>query len=351
MKEVIKVGGNPFGCHRVIEPVGVLPQPAEKVDNNFSTLWDNELLVDVDYLNIDSASFTQIKAEQGDDDGAICDRILEIVSKRGKMHNPVTGSGGMFIGKVAVVGEKLRDKCDLEVGDKIVSLVSLSLTPLKIERILQLNKKTDQVKIEGQAVLFENSLHAHMPEDIPETLALAVLDVCGAPAQTARLVQVGQTVVIVGAGGKSGLLCCWEARKRAGVNGRVIGIEYSTEGLEALRSLKLCDEVIQIDARDGLACYEAIAKMTDGQLADVVINCVNIDDTELPSIMMCRERGKVYFFSMATSFTKAALGAEGIGKDVDMLVGNGYARGHAEYALDIIRVSADIRAFYEAHYV
>jgi L-erythro-3,5-diaminohexanoate dehydrogenase len=178
-----------------------------------------------------------------------------------------------------------------------------------------------------------------------------VLDVCGAPAQTARLVQVGQTVVIVGAGGKSGLLCCWEARKRAGVNGRVIGIEYSKEGLQALRSLKLCDEVIQLDARDGLVCYETIAKMTDGQLADVVINCVNIDDTELPSIMMCRERGKVYFFSMATSFTKAALGAEGIGRDVDMLVGNGYARGHAEYALDIIRVSADIRAFYEAHYV
>ncbi len=343
-------GGNPFGCHRVTAPSGVLPQPAEKLDNNFDILWDNELLVDVDYLNIDSASFTQIRAEQDDDEEAICKRIQEIVSNRGKMHNPVTGSGGMFIGRVAAVGEKLREKCELVAGDKIVSLVSLSLTPLKIDRIIRLNKKTDQAQIKGRAVLFENSLYARMPDDIPETLALAVLDVCGAPAQTARLVQVGQTVVVVGAGGKSGLLCCWEARKRAGINGRVIGIEYSEEGLQALGSLNLCDEVIRTDARNALECYGAILSCTDGRLADVVINCVNIDDTELSSIMMCRQRGKVYFFSMATSFTKAALGAEGIGKDVDMLVGNGYARGHAEYALDILRVSTDLRAFYETYY-
>ncbi|KJS03189.1 MAG: L-erythro-3,5-diaminohexanoate dehydrogenase [Desulfobulbaceae bacterium BRH_c16a] len=347
----IVTDGNPFGSHRVLAPKGVLPQPAERIDNDFSRIWDNEMLIDVQFLNIDSASFTQIRAEQGDDDTKICNRILEIVASRGKMHNPVTGSGGMFIGTVVQVGEKLQRTCELLPGDKIVSLVSLSLTPLRIDQILQLNKATDQVKVRGQAVLFASSLYTRLPDDIPETLALAVLDVCGAPAQTARLVKAGQTVVIIGAGGKSGVLCAWEARRRVGDAGRVIGVEYSEEGLAALASLSLCDDVVRLDARDGLGCYETISAMTGGALADVVINCVNIADTELATIMMCRDRGLVYFFSMATSFTKAALGAEGIGKDIDMLIGNGYARGHAGHALDIIRESQEIRAMYERHYV
>lgn len=349
MNPTILSGGDPFGTHRVLQPLGVLPQPAEKIDNDCSKIWDNELLIDVDFLNIDSASFTQLKEEQGDDE-KIIERIMEIVNRRGKMHNPVTGSGGMLVGRVSFIGEKLRSRCPLVEGDEIASLVSLSLTPLQIERCIDLNRKTDQVRIEGKAILFENSLYARLPEDMPKTLALAVLDVCGAPAQTARLVKDGETVVIIGGGGKSGMLCCWEAQKRVGVNGRVIGIEYSRQAADELEKTGLCHQVLHLDARNALDCHRAIDRLTGGNLADLVINCVNIPDTELASVMMCRERGIVYFFSMATSFTKAALGAEGIGRDVDMIIGNGYARGHAETALHILRESRVIRKKYEQHY-
>jgi len=53
---------------------------------------------------------------------------------------------------------------------------------------------------------------------------------------------------------------------------------------------------------------------------------------------------------MATSFTKAALGAEGVGKDVNMIIGNGYAKDHADITLNILRESAEIRALYEKLY-
>ncbi|MFY9454826.1 MAG: L-erythro-3,5-diaminohexanoate dehydrogenase, partial [Bacillota bacterium] len=76
---------------------------------------------------------------------------------------------------------------------------------------------------------------------------------------------------------------------------------------------------------------------TSGRLADVTINCVNIPGTEMASIMATRDGGTVYFFSMATSFTASALGAEGIGKDVTMIIGNGYTKGHAEIALSVLR--------------
>jgi L-erythro-3,5-diaminohexanoate dehydrogenase len=56
----------------------------------------------------------------------------------------------------------------------------------------------------------------------------------------------------------------------------------------------------------------------------------------------------VIFFSMATSFTAAALGAEGVAADVTMLVGNGYTPGHAQLAIDLIRASHGVRQIFDA---
>ena len=340
----IRKDGNPFGAHRVLEPSGGLPQPAIRLDNGMDHIYDNEILVDVDTLNIDSASFTQIKAEAAGDEEKIKSSILSIVAERGKMQNPVTGSGGMFYGRVAMVGPAMEGKTDLKPGDKLASLVSLSLTPLKIEKILGLKKGTEQVNVQAKAILFESGIYAKIPTDMPEKLALAILDVAGAPAQTAKLVRPNQVVVIIGAGGKSGILCAYEASKIAGVAGIVVGLEYSREACDKVREFGFCDHVIQANATDALDCHK---KMME---ADVVINCVNIPNTEMASVLMCKDQGIVYFFSMATSFTKAALGAEGVGKDVTMLVGNGYTRHHAETTLNILRESPAIRAAYEKQF-
>lgn len=341
--------GNPFGIHRVIEPKGSLPQPAQKISNDME-LFDNEIMVNVEILNIDSASFTQLKEEAAGDVEKIKKLILGIVGQRGKMQNPVTGSGGMFIGTVDKIGPALEGKIDLKPGDKIASLVSLSLTPLRIDEIVEVKKDIDQVCIKGKAILFESGIYAKLPADMPQALALAVLDVAGAPAQTAKLVRPGQTVVVIGASGKSGILCCYEARKRAGVTGRVIGLCSSEKGEQKVRETGFCHDVVRLSATDAVACYEKIAELTNGKLADVVINCVNIPNTEMSSIMMTHDGGLVYFFSMATSFTKAALGAEGIGRDVDMIIGNGYTKGHAEVTLNILRESETIRKMYEKKY-
>lgn len=346
----IKPNGCPFGTHRVIEPENVLPQPALKIDNSMDYMWDNEIMIDVSTLNIDSASFTQIKNSVDGDENKIKEKIMEIVNERGKMQNPVTGSGGMFIGRVFKIGPKLKGKINLKEGDKIASLVSLSLTPLKIEKIIGIKKGTEQVNVKAKAILFESGIYAKLPKDIPEKLALAVLDVAGAPAQTDRLVKPGDTVVIIGAGGKSGVLCSYSAKNRAGVTGKVIGIEYSDKGVEKIKKMGFCDYVLKLDATNAVSCYKKIHEITNGRMADVVINCVNIPNTEMASILMTKERGVVYFFSMATSFTKAALGAEGVGKDIDMIIGNGYMKGHAEIALDILRKSKVIRKEYEKHY-
>ena len=92
--------GNRYGTHRVISPKGVLPQPADKVDNNMDEIFDNEILIDVKTLNIDSASFTQISKQAGGDKDKIAEIMMDIVEKQGKHRNPVTGSGGKLLGVV-----------------------------------------------------------------------------------------------------------------------------------------------------------------------------------------------------------------------------------------------------------
>ncbi len=341
--------GNKYGIHRVIEPPMSLPQPALKIDNTME-LYDNELLIEVSTLNIDSASFTQIKEVCEGDEKRIGEMILSIVNERGKMQNPVTGSGGMLIGSIKGIGENFPDK-SLKIGDKIATLVSLSLTPLKIERIKSIAIDKEQVDIDGEAILFESGIYSTLPNDIPEKLALAALDVAGAPAQVDKLVKKGDKVCIIGGGGKSGILCCYQAMKNAGAEGKVVVVEYSEKNAERIKELGLATEIIIGDATNSIDIYNRVTEIVGEEGCDVVINNVNVPSTEMASIMVTKDEGTLYFFSMATSFTKAALGAEGIGKDINMIVGNGYTKGHGDLTLNIFREDRRLMELFEKIYV
>ena len=345
----MELKGNKYGTHRVIEPKGVLTQAAWKIDNDMTKHYSNEIICDVISLNIDSASFTQIEEACGGDEQKIGEMIMGIVAERGKQQNPVTGSGGMFIGKVAYIGEDLKDR-DLKVGDKIASLVSLSLTPLKIEKILAIHKDIDRVDIIGQAVLFESGIYAKLPDDMSEPLALAALDVAGAPAQARKLPKEGDNVLILGANGKSGVLCGWEAMKKVGPKGKVVGVVRNPAQVPALMELGVYNKVIVASATEPIAVLDAALAANDGKEYDISICCVNIESCEMSAILPVRDDGIVYFFSMATSFTKAALGAEGIGKDVTMIIGNGYTKDHAEITLNVLRENEKLRKLFDEKY-
>ena len=347
--------GNKYGTHRVISPEGVLTQAAQKINNDMGKLYSNEIICDVISLNIDSASFTQIKEAckncQGQPDREkIREMIFSIVNERGKMQNPVTGSGGMFIGKVAYIGEDLKDR-DLKVGDTIASLVSLSLTPLNIEEIKEIHLDIDRVDVKAKAVLFESGIYAKLPCDMSEALALAALDVAGAPAQAAKLIKPGDSVLILGANGKSGVLCGYEAVKRSGPTGNVVGMVRSDEKGKELLDLGVCHKYILSDATKPVELMDKALLANGGREYDISISCVNVANCEMSAILPVRNGGTVYFFSMATSFTKAALGAEGAGKDVMMIVGNGYTKDHAEITLSVLRESKKIRDLFNEKYI
>jgi L-erythro-3,5-diaminohexanoate dehydrogenase len=339
--------GAPFGSHRVLEPRGALPQPAWKLDNDTSARWDNEIVVDVATLNVDAASFRQMEeATVGEPDG-VARLVLETVHKRGKQHNPVTGSGGMLLGTVRSVGSRRRG--EVEPGERIATLASLSLTPLRIEKILAIRPASAQLDVVGQAVMADGAPYAKMPSDMPERLALAILDVAGAAIQVERRAKRGERILVLGAGGKSGLLCAVQARAAVGPERVVVGLESHPKAADELRALGVCNQVISGDATDALGVHRAAIAAGGGEF-DMAVCCVNVESAEMATILPVRQGGCAYFFSMTTHFGRAALGAEGVGKDVELIIGNGFARGHADHALSLVRREPALRAVLERRY-
>jgi L-erythro-3,5-diaminohexanoate dehydrogenase len=340
--------GDPVGLHRVLEPSGVLPQAAHRLDTR-RELWPDETRVRVERLNLDAASFRQLEqAHQGDGD-AVRAAVLGIIQERGKMQNPETGSGGMLVGTVEEVGP--RSPLGLAVGDRVATLVSLTLTPLVITDGLEgWDGRSEQVPADGYAILFGRSIAARLPDDLAPELALSVMDVCGAPALTARVVQQyaatspEPVVVVIGAAGKSGALA--SAAARAAGAGTVVGVVPHEGEAQLLRDAGLVDAVVVADARDPVALQGAVTAAAPDR-AHVTVVCVDVPGCEGGAILATRDGGTVIFFSMATSFPAAALGAEGLAADITMLVGNGYVPGHADLALELLRAEPGVRSLFE----
>jgi L-erythro-3,5-diaminohexanoate dehydrogenase len=345
---------SPVGLHRVLDPPGVLPQAAQRLDAS-AEIGPDEVRIRVERLNLDAASFRQLSTKHGGDGAVIRSEVLEIINTRGKMHNPVTGSGGMLIGTVDAVGPE--SPLGLRPGDRVATLVSLTLTPLAITDALSTwDGRSEQVPAQGHAILFARSIAAVLPDDLEPALALAVLDVCGAPALTDRIVRrygagvtgagptgAAPTVAVLGGAGKSGSLSLAAAR-RAGA--RTVGIVPTEAERGRLIAAEIADQVAIADARDPVALAAAVTGGL-GTKADVTVVCVDVPGCEHGAILATADGGTVIFFSMATSFAAAALGAEGLAADVTMLVGNGYLPGHAAFALDLLRQEPGVRRLLE----
>jgi len=335
---------SPVGLHRVLAPAGALPQAAERLDAA-PEIGPDEVRVRVERLNLDAASFRQLATKHEGNGGAVRAEVLEIVATRGKMQNPVTGSGGMLVGVVDEVGPE--SPLGLAPGDRVATLVSLSLTPLRItDGLASWDGRSEQVPAEGHAILFGRSIAAKLPDDLPSDLAMMVMDVCGAPALTHRVVGGYEqpSVAVIGGAGKSGSLALAAAR-RAGARATV-GVVPVEQEAESLRAAGIADHVALADARDPVALAAAVESAL-GNPADITVVCVDVPGCEHGAILATADRGTVIFFSMATSFSAAALGAEGLAADVTMLVGNGYVPGHADLAMDLLRTEPGVRELFE----
>jgi L-erythro-3,5-diaminohexanoate dehydrogenase len=324
----------------VLEPAGYLPQPAERLDAS-GPVRPFELELDVDRLCLDSTSLRNLRERCGGDPGLIGERILEIVAARGKMHNPETDSGGILLGTVAAVGERFESPPDL--GAPIVTLASLTLTPLRLESVDRVDPGFAQIEVTGSAYVADLAPWGPLPSDLPLATALELYDVYTAGSHTFELAREAETVYVLGAG-HAGKLALAAARDAIPA-GTLVAIDVDRDAVERVAALGLCDNAVATDLRDPLAALDA-ARAAGAPPADLTVVVVNATGCEPTAILLTADGGTVLFFSMATSFSAAALSPDGMSRDVRMLVGAGYAPDLGSYAFDLFRrTPALARAF------
>lgn len=318
---------SPLGLHRVIGQPHVLPQPAERLDAEMPCQ-STELEIAVERIHVDASSLRQLRHAYHGDLEAVRGAILELVRRRGKLHNPLTNSGGMLSGAVRAAGAAYP--APPATGTRVASLASLTLTPLRLDELGAIDPQSNSVAARGTAFLFQRSPWVRLPADIPESVAMAALDVAGAPARVRARTRPGIRVLIVGAGNSGTLAAIAAAEAGAG---SVLVADINAERLRAIADLGLRTvHPVRADATDAVAFAARV-----GEPVELCVSCVDIPGVEPACILATRSDGHIVFFSMATNFSRAALSAEGVGSGATLEIGNGLYPGHAELVLDLLR--------------
>lgn len=323
-----------YGFYRSEEPHKTLPRAAWRLNNDMELRGD-ELLVDLKLISVNEVGFNQLYGECGGSKNRMIARILSIIKQRGKFHNPITGTGGCLYGTVACMGPDYPNLSGVAVGDNVLSFSSITLIPIQIERILDIDLYTGQIKVEGQAVLYSHYPIVKQPADLPVKMLLSVLDHAGTVAETTRITSPGERVVVLGASGKIGLTCSFAARERIGPAGELYGLVNSEDGRARLQKSGLFDGILTVNATN----LDSISRMDPGLFDhfDRVVNCINYPNTEFLSVALCRDGGSVYFSTLSGNPPMASLTAEGVSKDVEIVPYKGIVHRHADLLMDLLR--------------
>jgi len=275
---------------------------------------------------------------------------MQIVAERGKMQNPITGSGGMLLGLVEQIGSEYPDK-SLKVNQKIATLVSLTSTPLSLEEILSVDYKKERLQVRGKAILFESSLYTTLPEDISEGAALAAFDICGAPLLSVNHAKPGDTIFVLGLG-KAGRSVVSALDYKYGARVTILGADADANAVSFCEKNygSRVDRFSVLNAQDPLQVLEWVGHQTDGKLADLTINMVNVANSEMPAILGTKDHGTCIFFGMNTDFQKATLGCESVGRDVHIVMGRGYTKGHAAFMVELLRYDSVLKNYFEREF-
>jgi DNA-binding NtrC family response regulator len=368
-----KYAHDDFGTYRSVRPEGYFPYSAWEIDNDME-ITEHEVLIDVKILNIDMSCFLQLMESSYGDKAEIARRIIGIIEERGKFHNPATGTGGTLLGTVARIGARYSNRYGISEGDDVISLSSLTGVPLAIRRIKGVDADVAQVRVEGQAILFENSPVVKKSGVLPDDLQLSAFEAVGEAAETFRLIEPGDRVIIVGASGKFGLICGLAARKKLGGTGRLTGVIDNVNGIAPDEMFEVFDDVAVFEANDIVAMRRELrgAVVVDGEKSrgdvsdaggvgdvgdvgvggvgeyDVVINCSQRPMSEPACVMLPRSHGKVFFTNLNANSKAAGLAAEILGKELSVRFYHGYLDEQERVLREIVTETPDFRKLLKA---
>jgi L-erythro-3,5-diaminohexanoate dehydrogenase len=113
-----------------------------------------------------------------------------------------------------------------------------------------------------------------------------------------------------------------------------------------MRAARPATATVLADATDPVGTLAALGAQGLPR-ADLTLVCTSVRGCEGTAILATDEAGAVLFFSTATSFPAAALGADSVSSRTRLVIPNGYTEDRGSYALDLLRRDPALRAAVE----
>lgn len=334
-----------YGLNRVLTPQSVVPATAWKIDNS-RPLRGKEVRVRLERIHLEWDNFQQVCGSCGYDETKIQAKILDLIEKRGKLHNPFTESGGVLIGTVEEIAADLDLKPCIKEGDRIYSIVSLSCIPIYIESIEEIDFNYGQILCTGYAILFEASPVYLLAEDLSADYTLAALGDAGSlfGAYRTAVKHGNQNIVIIGKTTYNTMLYAAAVQEAAGKdsNIRVIMNRENRENLTETEMIKVMSHVISstsfVELTEPVKAYEELLQCEpDLAQADQVIVAEDTFGAETLAVLLVKPCGDVYFTAVENHYGLAQLAAESMGKIVSMYAFNQYLKDYPEFTLALVR--------------
>jgi L-erythro-3,5-diaminohexanoate dehydrogenase len=333
-----------LGIHRSVTPAGALPHIADVLDPS-EPANEYEVVLDVERLAVDATSFRAIRERSDGDPERMADTIAAIVSEHGKLQNPWTGSGGVLLGRVRSAGPSAATP-GLGTGEAVVPLASLIAVPLALDDVGPVDPAIPHVPVRGRAIVTGAMFCGRLPDDLPTAVALTAFDVYPAASHTRALATPGSRVLVLGAG-HGGQLAIAAAREAVGPEATVVAVDVSSDALAHARAIDPAVLTIEADVTDPLAVTRALDARGAGR-ADLTLLCTSVHGAEGTALVASAPRATIVFFSTATRFAAAALGADAVGAQPQLLIPCGLTDDRGEYALTLLRSSPALRAAFGA---
>lgn len=328
-----------YGMARVKEPKFVLPTCAWRLDNN-RKIRPNELRIAIRRIHIETTNFKQLDLESGGNEEKIKEKIIDIVIKRGKLHNPVTDTGGVVYGVVEEIGEEYTNEQGLKPGDEVVCNASLATVPLYIDRITEVDKVFSQIDAEGYAILFDEIPVIKKRDDVPIDLLLFTLDQSGTLYTAAQKAKNKDKILIVGNNIMTNLLYGYVVRREANPNAQVICLmdkrmSVRAEGETIDRILAQVFDGIRYG--NILRPMECMRVFSSDSLFDLSINCADIPGAETVSILATKYAGTVIFANLINNYNISLYITESTSKQIEIHCADGYLAEYEDFDIQLIK--------------
>lgn len=337
-----------FGIDRVLEPKGVVPVAAWRIDNS-REIGSKEVRINLELVHLEWDSFQQICNSCGFDDNKIKAKILDLVEKRGKLHNPFTETGGVLMGTVDEMGSGIVSTEGIKEGDKIYCITSLCGIPIHIDKIINIDYNYGQISCTGHAILFEATPIYKMEKDVKPNYTLAAMDEAGNLHGTNKLASEKnyKNAAIIGRNIFTTVMYAAALRQAAGDELNIIAIvdRYSPGRLsesEIEETMKpLVNKTYFVDLTEPLDTYKELKKKDDvfGQM-DQVIVAEGILGAETLGVLMVKELGDLYFVLLRNHYTVASLTAETMAKVINIYAFEQYTENYPQFTMSLVKTIA-----------